>query len=245
MIQPEAPYGQAKFAGEGYLGLWKRMHDLSTVSLRFGNVYGPRQDPLGEAGVIAIFCGKLETGGQPTVFGDGRQTRDYIYVEDVVRACLLAAGSDVNGSFNVGRGEEVSVLELVDALRELGGELGMLERRPHVRAPVRAGADGRGPALRARPDALTRRARLQRRGRAERRPAPHAPVRRARAGRGVVSAPSRERGSLRAVVALARERVERLDLPRLVRARRRLQPAARVALPHADQLLDELRSKKR
>jgi UDP-glucose 4-epimerase len=126
VIEPEAPYGQAKFAGEGYLGLWKRMHDLSTVSLRFGNVYGPRQDPLGEAGVIAIFCGKLETGGQPTVFGDGRQTRDYIYVNDVVRACMLAAGSDVNGSFNVGRGEEVSVLDLVDSLRDLGSELGML-----------------------------------------------------------------------------------------------------------------------
>ena len=127
LIEPEAPYGQAKFAGEGYLGLWTRMHDLSTVSLRFGNVYGPRQDPLGEAGVIAIFCGKLETGGQPTVFGDGRQTRDYIYVGDVVRACLLAAESDLCGSFNVGRGEEVSVLQLVDALRELGGELGMLD----------------------------------------------------------------------------------------------------------------------
>jgi UDP-glucose 4-epimerase len=127
VIAPEAPYGQAKFAGEGYLGLWNRMHDLSTVSLRFGNVYGPRQDPLGEAGVIAIFCGKLETGGQPTVFGDGKQTRDYIFVEDVVRACLLAAGSEVNGSYNVGRGEEVSVLDLVDALRDLGSELGMLD----------------------------------------------------------------------------------------------------------------------
>jgi UDP-glucose 4-epimerase len=76
VVFPEAPYGQAKHAGEGYLGLWKRLHDLSTVSLRFGNVYGPRQDPLGEAGVIAIFCGKLRNGGQPTVFGDGSQTRD-------------------------------------------------------------------------------------------------------------------------------------------------------------------------
>ena len=95
MIRPEAPYGQAKFAGEGYLGLWNRMHDLSTVGLRFGNVYGPRQDPLGEAGVIAIFCGKLETGGQPTVFGDGLQTRDYVFVQDVVRAAMLAGDGDV------------------------------------------------------------------------------------------------------------------------------------------------------
>ena len=127
IINPEAPYGQAKFAGEGYLGLWRRMYDLSTVSMRFGNVYGPRQDPLGEAGVIAIFCGKLESGGEPTVFGDGRQTRDYIYVEDVVRACITASDNDVSGSFNVGRGEEVSVLQLVEHLRALGGELGMLD----------------------------------------------------------------------------------------------------------------------
>jgi UDP-glucose 4-epimerase len=126
VIRPEAPYGQAKFAGEGYLGLWNRMYDLSTISMRFGNVYGPRQDPLGEAGVIAIFCGKLETHGQPTVFGDGRQTRDYIFVEDVVRACMIAGDSDVTGSYNVGRGEEVSVLDLVEALRDIGSELGML-----------------------------------------------------------------------------------------------------------------------
>ncbi len=126
VINPEAPYGQAKFAGEGYLGLWSRMHDLSTVSLRFGNVYGPRQDPLGEAGVIAIFCGKLEHGGQPTVFGDGRQTRDYVFVEDVVRACMLAGDSEASGPHNVGRGREVSVLDLVEALRDLGSELGML-----------------------------------------------------------------------------------------------------------------------
>jgi UDP-glucose 4-epimerase len=126
VIAPEAPYGQAKFAGEGYLGLWHRMHGLSTVSMRFGNVFGPRQDPLGEAGVIAIFCGKLETGGQPTVFGDGLQTRDYVFVDDVVRACMTAGESDATGSFNVGRGQEVSVLDLVEALRGLGEELGML-----------------------------------------------------------------------------------------------------------------------
>jgi UDP-glucose 4-epimerase len=94
--------------------------------MRFGNVFGPRQDPLGEAGVIAIFCGKLETGGQPTVFGDGLQTRDYVFVDDVVRACMIAGESDATGSFNVGRGQEVSVLDLVEALRGLGEELGML-----------------------------------------------------------------------------------------------------------------------
>lgn len=141
-IRSEAPYGQAKYAGEGYLSLWERLHGLSTVSLRFGNVYGPRQDPLGEAGVIAIFCGKLQTGGDPTVFGDGRQTRDYVYVDDVVRACMTAAEADLHGAYNVGRGEEVSVLDLVEHLRMLGGELGLLNGgvtfEPRF-APARAG----------------------------------------------------------------------------------------------------------
>ncbi|MFI5028167.1 MAG: NAD-dependent epimerase/dehydratase family protein, partial [Solirubrobacterales bacterium] len=75
-IAPLSPYGQSKFAAEGYVALYERLYGLSGVSLRLGNVYGPRQDPLGEAGVIAIFCGRLRAGGRPTVFGDGRQTRD-------------------------------------------------------------------------------------------------------------------------------------------------------------------------
>ena len=87
-VAPEAPYGLSKFCAEGYCELFARLHGLSTVSLRYGNVYGPRQDPLGEAGVVAIFCGKLLEGGQPTVFGDGLQTRDYVYVGDVVEANL-------------------------------------------------------------------------------------------------------------------------------------------------------------
>ena len=116
---PEAPYGQSKFCAEGYCDLYSRLHGLSTVSLRYGNVYGPRQDPLGEAGVIAIFCGKLLEGSPPTVFGTGEQTRDYVYVGDVVRANLAAAGSHANGAFNIGLGVETSVLELVEALREI------------------------------------------------------------------------------------------------------------------------------
>src|SRR5205085_988901 len=83
-VAPEAPYGQSKFAAEGYCELFTRLHGLSTVSLRYGNVYGPRQDPLGEAGVVAIFCGRLRAGEQPIVFGDGLQVRDYIHVADVV-----------------------------------------------------------------------------------------------------------------------------------------------------------------
>jgi len=120
-IAPMSAYGQSKFAGEGYLALYARLYGLSAVSLRLGNVYGPRQDPLGEAGVIAIFCGVLRAGGQPTVFGDGKQTRDYIYVGDVVSAALAAAGSDVSGAVNVGTGRETDVLELVEALKRLGG----------------------------------------------------------------------------------------------------------------------------
>ena len=124
-INPEAPYGQAKYAGEGYCALYRRLHGLSTLSVRLGNVYGPRQDPLGEAGVIAIFCGKLLGGGRPTVFGDGKQTRDYIYVRDVVEAITTAAAGDAHGSFNVGRGVATSVLDLVAALRGLGDDLGL------------------------------------------------------------------------------------------------------------------------
>jgi UDP-glucose 4-epimerase len=118
---PEAPYGQSKFCAEGYCDLYSRLHGLSTVSLRYGNVYGPRQDPLGEAGVIAIFCGKLRAGERPTIFGNGEQTRDYVYVGDVVRANLAAADSHATGAFNIGLGVQTSVLQLVEALREISG----------------------------------------------------------------------------------------------------------------------------
>ena len=120
-LAPEAPYGQSKFAGEGYLALYERLYGLSSVPLRLGNVYGPRQDPLGEAGVIAIFCGKLRAGGRPTVFGDGKQTRDYIYVGDVVSAMLAAADAETTGPINIGTGIETDVLELVRQLDALGG----------------------------------------------------------------------------------------------------------------------------
>ncbi len=119
--EPLAPYGQSKLAAEGYVSLYGRLYGISSVVLRLGNVYGPRQDPLGEAGVIAIFCGKLASSEAPTVYGDGTQTRDYIYVADVVDAILAAAGSDAGGAFNVGTGRQTSVLELVELLGELGG----------------------------------------------------------------------------------------------------------------------------
>jgi UDP-glucose 4-epimerase len=120
-IEPFSAYGQSKFAAEGYLGLYERLYGLSGVSLRLGNVYGPRQDPLGEAGVIAIFCGRLRTGERPMVFGDGKQTRDYIYVGDVVEAVLAAAGADASGPINIGSGVETDVLELAVKLAEIEG----------------------------------------------------------------------------------------------------------------------------
>jgi UDP-glucose 4-epimerase len=121
-IRPLAPYGQGKYAAEGYCGLYTRLHGFSTLSLRYGNVYGPRQDVHGEAGVVAIFCGQLVSGRTPTVFGDGRQTRDWVDVSDVVAANLLAADSELTGAINIGTGGETSVLDLLDALRDVSDQ---------------------------------------------------------------------------------------------------------------------------
>jgi UDP-glucose 4-epimerase len=119
---PMAAYGQSKFCAERYLGWYGRLYGQSNVTLRLGNVYGPRQDPMGEAGVIAIFCGKLRDGTRPTIFGDGTQTRDYVYVGDVVRAQLGAGQSAVTGEINVGTGRETSVLDIVEVIKELEPE---------------------------------------------------------------------------------------------------------------------------
>ena len=116
--QPLSPYGASKLAGEEYLLTYSRLHGGSRVALRFGNVYGPRQDPHGEAGVVAIFLGLIAEGGTPRIFGDGSQTRDYVYVGDVVRATLAAAGRD-GGVFNVGTGRETSVLDLFAGCRRV------------------------------------------------------------------------------------------------------------------------------
>jgi UDP-glucose 4-epimerase len=116
--RPDAPYGQSKHAAEGYVGLYSRLHGLATVALRLANVYGPRQDPLGEAGVAAIFSGAILDGRTPTVYGDGLQTRDYVYVGDVVEAFVAAADSGAGGVFNVGTGIETNVLELGRALAD-------------------------------------------------------------------------------------------------------------------------------
>ncbi|MEY2532889.1 MAG: UDP-glucose 4-epimerase [bacterium] len=120
--RPMAHYGQSKFCAEAYCGLYERLYGLSAVTLRYGNVYGPRQDPMGEAGVIAIFCGRLVSGGRPTIYGDGRQTRDYAYVGDIVAANLAAASHpEAHGVYNVGTSTESSVLEVLGALRRAAG----------------------------------------------------------------------------------------------------------------------------
>lgn len=116
--RPLSHYGMSKLAGEGYFGLYGRLYGVESAVLRLGNVYGPRQDPHGEAGVIAIFCGRLLDGVAPTVFGDGLQTRDYVYVGDVVRALLAAAKGPASVTVNIGNGVEVTVLDLIKGLGE-------------------------------------------------------------------------------------------------------------------------------
>ncbi len=115
--QPVSAYGQSKQCAELYCAWASRLHGLQTVTLRYGNVYGPRQNPAGEAGVIAIFAGRLLSGEQPTVFGDGTARRDYSFVSDIVAANLLAASHPApGGPYNIGTGIDSSVLELIAAL---------------------------------------------------------------------------------------------------------------------------------
>jgi UDP-glucose 4-epimerase len=123
---PQSPYGTAKLSVEYYMGYYARVHGLETVALRYSNVYGPRQDPHGEAGVVAIFCNRLLDGTPLTIFGDGKQTRDYVYVGDVARANLLAAtrplpaiGAVDARAFNVGTSVETDVVELARLLRDI------------------------------------------------------------------------------------------------------------------------------
>jgi UDP-glucose 4-epimerase len=133
---PETAYGASKLGGEVYLGLYRRLHGLPGVALRFGNVYGPRQDPHGEAGVVAIFCGLLRTGEPLRVFGDGEQTRDYVYVGDVVASILAAerllgdGGAAVEGPYNIGTGIETSVLDLARRLGAATGTEPEIEHHP-------------------------------------------------------------------------------------------------------------------
>ena len=118
---PESPYGVAKSCAEQYVGLYQRLHGATHGVLRLANVYGPRQDPTGEAGVVAIFCSRALEGQQPTIYGDGSQTRDYVYVGDVVTAFLAAADAGRPGTWNIGTGIETTVLGLAASIGEAAG----------------------------------------------------------------------------------------------------------------------------
>jgi len=139
---PVSPYGVAKLSFEHYLHSYAVQHGLSYVALRYANVYGPRQNPHGEAGVVAIFCLRMLAGEPPVINGDGRYLRDYVYVADVVRANLAALDApDVTGHFNVGTGRQVDVNQVFELVREMTGS-GV----PEVHGPPRPG-DQRTSAL--------------------------------------------------------------------------------------------------
>ena len=127
--RPLSHYGMSKMAGEGYCRLYARLYGSEVSVLRLGNVYGPRQDPHGEAGVVAIFCGRMLDGERPKVFGDGLQTRDYVYVADVVHAFLAAEAGAPGETVNIGAGAEVTVLDLLAGLG-YEGEPEFVEARP-------------------------------------------------------------------------------------------------------------------
>jgi UDP-glucose 4-epimerase len=130
---PLAPYGVSKLAAEEYIAAYNRLYGSGHVSLRYGNVYGPRQDPHGEAGVVAIFMSALRDGKTPRIYGEGTQTRDYVFVRDVVAATVAAAEHD-GGVFNVGTGTDTSVLELYERIQRVAGI-----ERPAEHAEPRAG----------------------------------------------------------------------------------------------------------
>ncbi len=138
--EPLAPYGASKLAAEAYVGTWARLRGCPNVVLRLGNVYGPRQSPHGEAGVVAIFSERMLGGRPVTVYGDGRQTRDYIHVTDVAQAFLLAGRSKQAGTFNVGTGIETSVIDLLDVLQRAVGTSADVEFEPLRRGELLASA---------------------------------------------------------------------------------------------------------
>ncbi len=136
--RPVSHYGAAKAASEIYLGVYRANFGIPYAALRYANVYGPRQDPHGEAGVVAIFCGRLLDGKPCTIFGDGKQTRDYVFAGDVARANLLAAEKRFQGALNVGTGVETDVLELYRHLARAAGS-----SRPPEHAAARMGEQKR------------------------------------------------------------------------------------------------------
>lgn len=136
--EPLCPYGVAKLASERYLYFYKMTYDIPYLALRYANVYGPRQDPHGEAGVVAIFSEKLLRGEEPVINGDGKQTRDYVFVGDVVRANVLALQSEHGGALNIGTGIETDVNMLFAELRKQIGS-----PAPEKHGPAKAGEQRR------------------------------------------------------------------------------------------------------
>ncbi|HET6464235.1 MAG TPA: NAD-dependent epimerase/dehydratase family protein [Nitrospiria bacterium] len=120
-LHPVSPYGISKLAGEHYLYYYQQVAGLNYVALRYANVYGPRQDPFGEAGVVAIFSQKTLMNDQPIINGNGKQTRDYVFVEDVVEAHMAVIDNSIKGIFNVGTGKETSVNQLFRNLVDISG----------------------------------------------------------------------------------------------------------------------------
>ena len=115
-VRPLSPYGASKDAAEAYVRTLCSLSGIRYTILRYGNVYGPRQDPFGEAGVVAIFANAMMRGHRPTIFGDGSHERDYVYVDDVAQANVLALGQDADGVYNIGTGEGTTVSQVFDAL---------------------------------------------------------------------------------------------------------------------------------
>jgi len=118
-ISPISPYGVSKYAMECYLSAYEKIYGLKYTALRYGNVYGPRQDPYGEAGVVAIFSGKMLNNGEVNIFGDGEQVRDYVYVGDVAKANILCLENGNNEIFNIGTSKSTSVNRLFSEMKEL------------------------------------------------------------------------------------------------------------------------------
>jgi UDP-glucose 4-epimerase len=137
-LHPVSPYGITKMATEAYLFFYKVQYGIDYTALRYGNVYGPRQDPHGEAGVVAIFCGRMLEQKPCSIYGDGKQTRDYVFVGDVARANIAAANSNVSGAINIGTGIETSVNDLYHTL----GTVADVTRAPEY-GPARPGEQSR------------------------------------------------------------------------------------------------------
>lgn len=137
---PTTPYGIAKYTVEQYLEVYAREYGVKSAILRYANVYGPRQDPHGEAGVISIFCDAIQRGEPMTIFGDGKQTRDYIYVSDVVEANMLAMQRNVPTAVNIGTGVQTSVVKLTEVLKKVSGKRAKVKHRAAIAAEVRKSA---------------------------------------------------------------------------------------------------------